>query len=163
LSSASSSPIDTFLPSTITGGIKSDGPITDIDLYNATVTGGVTIISNAPGFSPFVGGSTIHGSLTVTGVNASPGFPSTVGDPGEPSQGGPVADCPANTIDSSVYLTNDQFFELEANTIGGSVVIKSSTVDIRGNDIGGSVHCTDFVPFADDGAADAALPPNACS
>jgi hypothetical protein len=78
-------------------------------------------------------------------------------------QGGPVTDCPGNTITGSVFISNDLFLEVEGNTINGSVFIKSSTGDLRGNTIGGSVHCTGATFFTDDGAGDTALAPNACS
>jgi hypothetical protein len=158
-----SSGTDTFNPSTINGGVQALGPMKDLDLDNASINGNVSISGNAPGFAPYICGSSINGSVSISNVVDTPGFHANIGDPGEVVQSGPVRDCPGNTIHGSVSVSNVQFLEIEGNTITGSVFIDSSTVDVRGNTIGGNVQCTGATAFTDDGAADATLAPNPCS
>ena len=77
-------------------------------------------------------GSTIHGKLTITGVNASPFFTANLGDPGEFLQAGPVTDCPGNTIDGSVFVSNDRFLEIEGKTADRIVawLLKAERVEL---------------------------------
>ena len=145
----SSSAVGTFLPSTIDGGVNSDHGI-DIDLQNATVNGRTTIVGNAAGFSPTICKSTLNGSVTISDINSpNPFFPTIVGDPGEPIQAGPVPDCPGNTINGSLFVTNSRFLEIEGNSIDGSVFLDTSTIELAANNISGSVHCNNATFYTD--------------
>jgi len=140
---------DTFTPNTIDGGIDST-KASDIDLDNATVNGSVDITGpNGSSSSLFICGSTLHGSVTITGINGNFG-PSEIGDPGEPSQTGPVADCPANSFDGGLTVTGSRLIEIESNTIHGSVSINSTMLyELAGNTITGSASCTGSTTFTD--------------
>jgi hypothetical protein len=140
------SAVATGQPNTITGGIDFRGK--DIDLINATVSGGTKITGQGVGYVPQVCGSSLA-SLDVSGVVGT--FTAVhIGDPGEPFQGGTPADCPANTLSGSITLTNSRNVEIEGNTIGGSVTIKDSTlIELAGNTIYGSAHCSNVTPGTD--------------
>lgn len=138
----------TFLPSTIRGGIDAD-KVLDIDLDNATVYGTITL-SGTPAGAYAICGSTLHGKLELINVQSPfANFPTIVGDPGEFVQLGPHHDCPANTIDGSVFVIGSHHIEIEGNTITGSVQIVDSSVELAGNKIGGSAHCRGLQPYTD--------------
>ena len=125
------------LPSTITGGVKFNGK--DLDLYRATISGGVLIDGAGPFFFPSVCGSTISGGLAVQNVSTG----AFIGDPGE----GFPANCPGNVINTSVKVLNSTgVVEIESNQISGSVTITNSRYELRDNSIGGSATCTGSTP-----------------
>jgi hypothetical protein len=132
--------------STISGGINSLGK--DVDLDGTTVTGTTTLVGEGANFVPQICGSTLD-SVNVSQVSGT--FTQMhIGDPGEPFQAGVVADCPANTINGSLTLTDSTNVEIEGNTISGSVAIKDSTlVELAGNTIQGSASCTNVTPATD--------------
>ncbi len=140
--------VATGLPSTINGGIKYTNGF-DLDLINATVSGEVSIDSNGPQSFPALCGTHFKGTVRLSNVNTGRFL---LGDPGEPINFGTPTDCPANTIDGSLFVTNSKFVEIETNTIKGSVHITNSTVELAVNKIGGSAHCKNVI-FVTDGDA----------
>jgi hypothetical protein len=135
--------IATYSPSTIDGGIDYTNGL-DLDLNGATVFGDVSI--NGSASFPTMCLTDFHGSVKVSNVTSGLML---IGDPGEPFQAGPHTDCPGNTIDGSLFVTNSRILEIEGNTVSGSVFIDTSTVEFAGNTIGGSAHCTGVTPFTD--------------
>jgi hypothetical protein len=131
---------------TISGGIDFRG--VDIDLINATITGGTKLNGQGPNFVPQVCGSSLA-SLDVSNVTGT--FTEMhIGDPGEVFQAGTPADCPANTLSGSLTLKNSTNVEIEGNTIGGSVQISDSTVvELAGNTIKGSAQCANVTAGTD--------------
>jgi hypothetical protein len=135
----------TFNPNSISGGIKYTNGF-DLDLDGATISGGVSI--NGSGNEPTICKSSLGSDLRLS--NFASGAPFWIGDPGEPIFASVPADCPGNTIGGSLYVTNSQLVEIEANLIKGSVFLTSSSVDFEGNTVQGSASCTSDTPFADD-------------
>ena len=138
-----SSDVATGLPSTIHGGIT----ITigqDVDLFNADVDGKVVVNGITPAFTPTFCGSHFHGQVELLNLTSLTRF----GDPGEAFEAGTPTDCPANTLDGSLFVTNSRTVEIEGNHIAGSVHITDSTVEFAGNTFG-SAHCTNVTPFTD--------------
>ena len=130
-------------PSSITGGIKFNGR--DLDLYNATVSGEVSVDGSAPNFFPSICGSNLSGALKLQNIATTGG--AFIGDPGE----GFPANCAGNLINGSLHVSDSVgLVEIEGNTITGSVILDNSTIELAGNTIGGSVQCTN-VTFASDG------------
>jgi len=143
--------------STINGGITANEAL-GLDIEFATVTGGVTL-DGTEDFSFLCGspedgcfqntsmcGDNVFGNVTIsTPPGADQNF---LGDPGE--QFFANADCDANTIHGSVFLTNSNFLnpfdgesnEIEGNTVTGSVHVDGSTAEVYGNTVGGSLLCT---------------------
>jgi hypothetical protein len=123
-------------PNTIDGGIVLISPF-DVDIFNATVYGGVTFTGTTAAF-PFICGSDIEGDLNVS--NAT--FPGLlqIGDP----EGESGLSCPGSTISGSVLLSNvSGLVSLEGNQVNGSVLLlNSSRVEFGGNTIAGSAVCS---------------------
>lgn len=130
----------TGLPSTINGGIDVTNAI-DIDLINADIHGKVSI--NGAGAFPNLCGTHFHGKVELTNVTSSFRF----GDPGEVIQFGTPPDCPGNTVDGSLFVSNSRL-EIEGNTISGSVHISDSTVEFAGNTFS-KAHCKNVTPMTD--------------
>jgi hypothetical protein len=147
------STVSTYLPNTINGGINATAP-SNIDLNNATVNGKTSVNGGPTGgatgaFAFGFCGSTFEGSVTWNNVVSSVVFPSRIGDPGEAFQLGPHLDCPGNTIDGSLFVSNTVAAEFEGNQIMGSVHISNSTVELAGNTIEGSAHCSNVIVYTD--------------
>jgi hypothetical protein len=141
------SPTATGNPNTISGGINFNG--VDIDLFNATVTGGTRITGQGANYVPQICGSSLA-SLVVRNVSGT--FTAVhIGDPGEPFEGGTPTDCPGNTFSGSITLEDSNNVEIESNFVGGSISISDSTlIEVAGNTVQGSIHC-DNVTSATDG------------
>jgi hypothetical protein len=143
--------------STINGGITANDAF-GLDIEFATVTGGVTL--NGTEDYSFLCGSPEDGCFQTTticgdnifgnvSISTPPGADQNfLGDPGE--QFFANANCDANTIHGSVFLTNSNFLnpfdgesnEIEGNTVTGSVHVDHSTAEVYGNTVGGSLLCT---------------------
>lgn len=139
----------TFTPNMISGGIKYTNGY-DLDLNGATVTGKVTIdgTDNAPSICQ----STFGSDLVVQNVTEPYGF--TIGDPTDlPAFGG--YSCPGNTIQGSLYVTNDTTpVEVEGNSVGGSVYLTNvNTLEFAGNTVKGSAKCSGDI-YVTDGSLD---------
>jgi hypothetical protein len=88
--------------------------------------------------------------LKLNNIVSASNFPTLVGDPNEFFfTAGPHSDCPRNTIDGSVFVTNSQNLEIEGNSISGSVHVSNSTVELAGNTIEGSAKCQNVTVFSD--------------
>jgi hypothetical protein len=141
-------------PVTISGGITLNRPAQYI-LAGATIHGGITMNGGYDWASicdgdPFcftpdpLCGNTIYGNVTITGDNTEQVF---VGDPKE--QFFANANCEANTIHGSVFMTDSNFIrfdgepsEIEGDTVSGSIHVDHSTAEVNENTIGGSLLCT---------------------
>jgi len=141
----------------IYGGITANEAF-GLDIEFATVRGGVTL-NGLEDFS-FLCGSPEDGCYQNTSmcgdnivgdvhISTPPGADQNfLGDPGE--QFWTNANCDANTINGSVFLTNSNFInpfdgeasEIEGDLVTGSVHIDHSTGEVYGNTIGGSLLCT---------------------
>lgn len=133
----------TGLPSTIHGGIKITNGL-DLDLFNADVDGAVVVDGIAASNTPNFCGSHFHGKVELLNLKSLTRF----GDPGEVFETGTPPDCPANTLDGSLFVTNSRTVEIEGNHISGSVHITDSTVEFAGNTFS-SAHCENVTPFTD--------------
>jgi hypothetical protein len=118
--------------STVHGGITLTNP-RDWDIETTTIVGNFTV-NGANSFVPTFCGNHILGNAQIR--NASVGF-SWFGDPADE-----FTDCPGNTISGSLSLTNSTFFDMEANTVGGSTFLNASVLEFNGNTIGGSLICS---------------------
>jgi hypothetical protein len=134
--------VATGLPSTIHGGIDITNGL-DVDLINADVNGKVSVNGITIGLPVFCG-SHFHGKVYLSNLTTFAEF----GDPGEIVDIGTPPDCPGNTLDDSLFVTNSHIVEIEVNTITGSVHISDSTVEFAGNTLS-SAHCDNVIPFTD--------------
>ena len=91
------------------------------------------------GFAPFICGNTITGSVHLNSVTVIPSgpFEGTIGDPDNDFRS-----CPGNTISGSFHMSNSSVFAVESNSVGGSVLLSGSTLELNGNTINGSLRCT---------------------
>lgn len=124
---------DTPTTSTVYGGITLNNP-NDWDIETTTVFGGLSVDGANPENQPSFCGNHIIGSVGIRNVS----FPvSWFGDSTDE-----FVDCPGNTISGSFSLTNASFFEVEGNSIGGSVFLNASDLQFNGNTVGGSLICS---------------------
>ena len=108
----------------------------DLDIFFSTVQGPVRVSGGplGPGFTIEFCGSSFQGDLL---------FENMIGTAAEIGDTLAAGGCPRNTISGGVRIVNNDShsFELEGDTIGGSVEIWSSHPAITGNTIGGSLLC----------------------
>jgi hypothetical protein len=118
--------------STVYGGITLTNPV-DWDIETARIIGNVTVngaTANAPTFC----GNNVIGNVNIRNVSVGTSW---VGDPFDE-----FFNCGGNTISGSLSLTNSAFFEIEANTIGGSAFLNGSDLQFSANTVGGSLLCS---------------------
>jgi hypothetical protein len=118
--------------STVNGGITLNSPV-DWDIETTTIVGSF-VVNGANESGPTFCGNHIIGNAQIRNVSV---VLSWFGDPADE-----FVDCPGNTISGSLSLTNSSFFEMEANTIGGSAFLNASDLQFNGNTIGGSLICS---------------------
>lgn len=126
-------------PNTINGGIVIDGAV-DFDLDGVKINGGLTVTGSIKEF-PSICGSTILGDVSFADVLVG-GF-ITFADPEDSPF--PTKPCLGNRITGSVTLNNalsNSTFDLEGNSIGGSVFLDASKLEFGGNKIAGSAVCS---------------------
>ena len=147
LTGGSGSPI-TGATSTINGGIDLEagngvctivGAFSDADIWTAQINGGISITGVYPIAFPFICNNQIKGNIGVHNVTVPLEF--YIGDPDRSPDG--VHGCTGNVISGAFIMSNSSTFEVESNTIGGSVLLSASTLDLSGNAIGGSLKCSD--------------------
>jgi hypothetical protein len=134
--------VPTGTTSTINGGIDitagavctTPGAFSNADIFTAHIDGGISITGTYTVFSfPFICGNTVKGSVDVNNVTGT--LEGVIGDPDR--------NCPGNTITGTLHMTKSSVFAVESNTIGGSVLLSASTLELNGNMIGGSLRCSD--------------------
>jgi hypothetical protein len=109
----------------------------DVDIWTAQINGQVSITGHYLG-GPSICGNKITGNVTLDGVTAV--HPFWLGDPGTG-----VFGCPGNTIGGTLSVSNSSALrrlEVEFNSVGGSVLLSGSTLELNGNTIGGSLNCS---------------------
>jgi hypothetical protein len=129
-------------PSTVRGGIRLHRPV-DWDIETAHIYGGVRInglrrVPQAPVQAPTFCGNTVYGGMSVRGVSARP--VTWIGDPGETIAG--ELTCLRNHIHGSLRISHSHTVIVEGNHTSGSVLLNASRVELNGNTIGGSLHCS---------------------
>jgi hypothetical protein len=116
----------------------------DADIWNAQIVGGISMTGRFPaGFVPVICSNKIKGNMDLHNVTVVPlgAAEGTIGDPdGSADFGRP---CPGNTISGAFIMNSSSVFAVESNTIGGSVLLIASTLELNGNTIGGSLKCSD--------------------
>jgi len=137
----SGTPTGTF--ATINGGIVINagtvcpvGSLSDADIRGALIDGGLSVTGAFPLALPFICGNEIRGGVSLNNVSTPFGF--FLGDPDAP-----VFGCPGNTIHGTVHVSNSTNLEVESNSVGGSVLLSGSILELNGNTINGSLRCTD--------------------
>jgi len=139
--------VPTNTSSTIHGGIDIEadnicpsGAFSDVDIFTAQIDGGISMTGTFPlFFFPLICGNDIHGAVHLNNVTVVPFglFEGTIGDPDSA-----LRSCPGNTISGSVHMSNSSVFAVESNSVGGSVLLSGSTLELNGNTIQGSLRCT---------------------
>jgi hypothetical protein len=120
--------------STVYGGITLNHP-TDWDIETTKIVGNFTVNGgSSPEASPTFCGDSIIGNAQIANVSTGVSF---FGDPIDE-----FFDCGGNTISGSLSVSNSSFFEMEANTVGGSAFLNASDLEFNGNMIGGSLICS---------------------
>lgn len=112
----------------------------DVDIFTAKIDGGISITGTFPNdFFPYICGNEIKGSIHVVNVNVTQigQFEGAIGDPD-----GALRSCPGNKISGSLHMRNSAVFAVESNTIGGSVLLSASRLELNGNTIHGSLRCS---------------------
>ena len=141
--------VPTGTTSTINGGIDivasavctTPGTFSDVDIFGAQIDGGISMTGAfAVNFFPFICGNTVKGSVNLESVTVTPlgVFEGAIGDPDNA-----LRNCPGNTITGSFHMTKSSVFAVKSNTIGGSVLLSGSTLELNGNTINGSLRCSD--------------------
>ncbi len=104
----------------------------DADIWTAVIHGGISVTGTYPRFAfPGICGDDIRGGVVIDNTRV-PNF--TIGDPD--------VGCPGNTIRGALSLSNSTSFEVESNTVTGSVLLSGSSLQLNGNTIGGSLQCS---------------------
>ena len=128
--------------STINGDIVIDASAvctspasSDADIWTAQIKGSISVTGSYDGNRPTICGNTIRGDLILDHITSDRRF--WVGDPD--GFGG----CPGNTIGGALSVSNSTAsFEVEANKVGGSVLLSGSALELNENTIGGSLRCS---------------------
>jgi hypothetical protein len=106
----------------------------DVDIWTTHIKGNISV-TGAYLSRPTICGNNIGGNVTLDRVTTSHHF--WIGDPD--GFGG----CPGNTIEGTLSLSNSSAdFEVESNTVGGSVLLSGTTLELNGNTIRGSLRCS---------------------
>jgi len=134
--------VPTGTSATINGGIVITagsaclpGSFSDADIRTAVIDGGLSVSGTFPIAFPLICSNEIRGGVTLNDISTPFGF--FLGDPDAP-----VTGCPGNTIHGALSVSNSRDLEVEANFIGGSVLLSASVLELNGNTINGSLRCT---------------------
>ncbi len=123
--------------SVVSGGIGLNNPF-DVDIWNATIFGGVALTGGNPSSDPTMCGNKIIGGVALRNITTVGFF--YFGDPTDNMQFG--GKCPGNTIQGSLAVTNSSTGEVEGNSVSDSVLLNGSRLEFNGNTVGGSLACT---------------------
>ena len=115
----------------------------DADISTAVIHGGISVTGTyLRFFTPSICGDDIRGDVVIDNTRAPNFF---IGDPD-------VA-CAGNTIRGALSMSNSSRFEVESNSVTGSVLLSGSRLQLNGNTIGGSLQCSNgTVMLPGDGA-----------
>ena len=123
--------------SAVFGGIGINNPF-DVDIWNATIIGGVALTGGNPSSDPTICGNKIIGGVALRNITTVGFF--YFGDPTDKIQFD--GKCPGNTIQGSLAVTNSSTGEVEGNSVSGSVLLNGSRLQFNGNTVAGSLACT---------------------
>ena len=130
--------VPTKTTSVVLGGIGINNPF-DVDIWNATIIGGVALTGGKPSSDPTMCGNKIIGGVALRNINTVGFF--YFGDPTDKIQF-VGKKCPGNTIQGSLAVTNSSTGEVEGNSVSDSVLLNGSRLEFNGNTVGGSLACT---------------------
>ncbi len=133
--------VPTGTSATINGGIVINASavctfpaFSDADIRTAQINGGISVTGSYNNVTtPLICSNGISGDVTMDNVVAPQFF---IGDPDG------TFGCPGNTITGALSVSNSTVFEVESNSVGGSVSLSGSTLQLNGNTIGGSLLCS---------------------
>lgn len=128
--------------STINGGLDINAStacsfpaFSDADIWAAHINGEISLTGSYRG-TPLICSNQISGNVRINDLTIVGPVQFFIGDPD-----GPFG-CPGNTITGALSLRNSSRFEVESNSVGGSVLLSGSTLQLNGNTIGGSLLCS---------------------
>ncbi len=109
----------------------------DVDIWTARINGALSITGSYPTFiTPTICNNEITRDLAIDNVTTAAPRQFLIGDPD-----GPLG-CPGNTIGGVLSVSNSSVFEVESNSVGGSVLLSGSRLQVNGNTIAGSLLCS---------------------